>query len=73
LALDHKSEGKLLDKRRALISENDKWVRDRKDSNPEMSVYLEKNRKMSELFKKADKSHTKMIEAVSKALHCIRG
>lgn len=66
-ALDHKSEGKLLDKRRALILENDKWVRDRKDSNPEMSVYLEKNRKMSELFKKADKSHTKMIEAVSKA------
>jgi len=66
-ALDHKSERKLLDKRRALISENDKWVRDRKDSNPEMSVYLEKNRKMSELFKKADKSHAKMIESVSKA------
>lgn len=66
-ALDHKSEGKLLDKRRALISENDKWVRDRKDSNPEMLAYLEKNRRMSELFKKADKSHTKMIESVSKA------
>ena len=66
-ALDHKSERKLLDKRRALISENDKWVRDRKDSNPEMSVYLEMNRKMSGLFKKADKSHAKMIEAVSKA------
>ena len=66
-ALDHKSERKLLEKRRALISENDKWVRDRKDSNPEMSNYLEKSRKMSALFKKADKEHAKMIEAVSKA------
>ena len=66
-ALDHKSERKLLEKRRALISENDKWVRDRKDSNPEMSNYLEKSRKMSALFKKADKEHSKMIEAVSKA------
>ena len=66
-ALDHKSERKLLEKRRALISENDKWVRDRKDSNPEMSKYLEKSRKMSALFKKADKEHSKMIEAVSKA------
>jgi uncharacterized coiled-coil DUF342 family protein len=66
-ALDHKSERKLLEKRRALISENDKWVKDRKDSNPEMSIYLAKNRKMSELFKKADKAHSKMIEAVSKA------
>ena len=66
-ALDHKSERKLLEKRRALVSENDKWVRDRKDSNPEMAKYLEMNRKMSELFKKADKAHSKMIEAVSKA------
>jgi len=66
-ALDHKSERKLLEKRRMLISENDKWVKDRKDSNPEMSIYLSKNRKMSELFKKADKAHSKMIEAVSKA------
>ena len=66
-ALDHKSERKLLEKRRALISENDKWVKDRKDSNPEMSIYLAKNRKMSELFKKADKAHSKMMEAVSKA------
>ncbi len=66
-ALDHKSERKLLEKRRALISENDKWIRDRKDSNPDMSRYLEKSREMSELFKKADKSHSRMIEAVSKA------
>ena len=66
-ALDHKSERKLLEKRRSLISENDKWVKDRKDSNPEMISYLDKNRKMSELFKKADKAHSKMIEAVTKA------
>jgi|TARA_B100001996_G_scaffold109270_1_gene82678 uncharacterized coiled-coil DUF342 family protein len=66
-ALDHKSERKLLEKRRALISENDKWIRDRKDSNPDMSSYLEKSREMSGLFKKADKSHSRMIEAVSKA------
>ena len=66
-ALDHKSERKLLEKRRSLISENDKWVKDRKDSNPEMISYLDKNRKMSELFKKADKAHSKMIESVSKA------
>ncbi len=66
-ALDHKSERKLLEKRRSLISENDKWVKDRKESNPEMAKYLDKNRKMSELFKKADKAHSKMIESVSKA------
>jgi len=66
-ALDHKSERKLLEKRRSLISENDKWVKDRKESNPEMAKYLDKNRKMSELFKKADKAHSKMVESVSKA------
>ena len=66
-ALDHKSERRLLEKRRALITENDKWIRDRKDSNPDMLSYLEKSRKMSELFKKADKSHSKMINAVKKA------
>ena len=66
-ALDHRSERKLLEQRRSLISENDKWIRDRKDSNPEMAEYLEKNREMSKLFKKADKAHSQMIGAVSKA------
>ncbi len=66
-ALDHKSERKLIEKRRELISENDKWIRERKDSNPEMSDYLEKSREMSKLFKKADKAHSSMIGAVSKA------
>ena len=66
-ALDHKSERKLIEKRRELISENDKWIRERKDSNPEMSDYLEKSREMSKLFKKADKAHSSMKGAVSKA------
>ena len=66
-ALDQKSEKKLLERRRALVLENDKWLRNRKDSNPEMIEYLEKSRKMSDLFKKADKAHSKMINAVKKA------
>ena len=66
-ALDHKSEKKLLEQRRALVLENDKWLRNRKDSNPEMIEYLEKSRKMSDLFKKADKAHSKMINGVKKA------
>ncbi len=66
-ALDHKSERKLLDKRRSLIAENDKWIRDRKDSNPEMAEYVKKSKEMSKFFKKADKSHSMMIEGVSKA------
>ena len=66
-ALDQKSEKKLLDQRRALVLENDKWLRNRKDSNPEMIEYLEKSRKMSSLFKKANKAHSKMINAVKKA------
>ena len=32
-----------------------------------MADYLEKNREMSKLFKKADKAHSSMIGAVSKA------
>ncbi len=66
-ALDQKSEKKLLEQRRALVLENDKWLRNRKDSNPEMIEYLEKSRKMSDLFKNADKAHSKMISAVKKA------
>tara|TARA_B100000683_G_scaffold70454_1_gene68879 strand:+ start:1697 stop:2524 length:828 start_codon:yes stop_codon:yes gene_type:complete len=66
-ALDHRSERKLIETRRTLIAENDKWIRDRKASNPEMIDYLEKNKEMSKLFRKADKAHNLMIEAVSKA------
>ena len=66
-ALDHKSERKLLERRRSLISENDKWIKDRKASNPDVTDYLEKNKEMSKFFKKADKAHSLMIGAVSKA------
>ena len=66
-ALDHRSERKLIETRRTLIAENDKWIRDRKASNPEMIDYLEKNKEMSKLFRKADKAHNLMIGAVSKA------
>ena len=66
-ALDHRSERKLLDSRRVLISQNDKWLKDRKDSNPEMSEYIKKRREMSSLYKKADKAHSKMLDAVEKA------
>ncbi len=66
-ALDHKSERKLLEQRRALISENDKWLKHRKDSNPEMSEFLKKSRRMSSLYKKADKAHERMLDAVNKA------
>ena len=67
MALDHRSERKLIEKRRELINQNDKWLRDRKDSNPDMAEYLEKSRKMSALYKKADSAHSKMLDAVEKA------
>jgi uncharacterized coiled-coil DUF342 family protein len=66
-ALDHKSEKKLLEKRRALISENDRWLNDRKNSNPEMEEYIGKSREMSKLFKSADEAHAKMLGGVGKA------
>ena len=66
-ALDQKSERKLLDKRRALVYQNDKWLKERKDSNPDMLEYIEKSRKMSNLYKKADSAHTKMLDAVKRA------
>ena len=66
-ALDQKSERNLLDKRKALVYQNDKWLKERKDSNPDMLEYIEKSRKMSNLYKKADSAHTKMLDAVKKA------
>ena len=66
-ALDQKSERKLLDKRRALVYQNDKWLKERKDSNPDMLEYIEKSRRMSNLYKKADAAHAKMLEAVKRA------
>jgi len=66
-ALDHKSEGKLLDRRRKLLEENELWLTDRKESNPEMALYIEKRREMSKLYKSADKAHKRMLGAVEKA------
>ena len=66
-ALDHRSERKLLERRRVLISENDKWLKDRKDSNPDMLEYIDKSKEMSRLFKKADKAHSRMLDSVERA------
>ena len=66
-ALDQKSERNLLDKRKALVYQNDKWLKERKDSNPDMLEYIEKSKRMSNLYKKADSFHAKMIEAVKRA------
>ena len=66
-ALNHRSERKLLEQRKALISDNDKWLKNRKDSNPEMTEYLKRSRKMSSLYKKADRAHIRMLAAVEKA------
>jgi len=66
-ALDHKSEKKMLNQRRALIYENDSWLKDRKASNPEMLEYVEKRRALSRYFREADKAHKGMIDAVQRA------
>ena len=40
-ALDHKSERKLLDRRKKLLEQNDRWLRSRRDSNPEMASFID--------------------------------
>ena len=66
-ALDHKAERKLLDKRKKLIEENDKWLKQRRDLNPEMVTYIDARREMNKLYRLADKSHRKMLDGVEKA------
>ena len=66
-ALDHKAERKLLDKRKKLIDENDKWLKQRRDLNPEMVTYIDARREMNKLYRIADKSHRKMLDGVEKA------
>jgi uncharacterized coiled-coil DUF342 family protein len=66
-ALDHKAERKLLDKRKKLIEENDKWLKQRRDLNPEMVAYIDARREMNKLYRLADKSHRKMLDGVEKA------
>ncbi len=66
-ALDHKAEKKLLDQRKKLLEKNEKWLQFRRETNPEMAEYIDSRRKMSKLFKTADKSHRDMLKAVEKA------
>ena len=66
-ALDHKAEKKMIDRRKKLIEQNEKWLKERRDLNPEMVDYIDSRREMSHLFKTADKSHRDMIKAVEKA------
>ena len=40
-ALDHRSERKLLDRRKKLLGENEKWLKSRRDANPEMSRLID--------------------------------
>jgi uncharacterized coiled-coil DUF342 family protein len=66
-ALDHKAERKLLDRRKKLIEENDKWLKQRRDLNPEMVTYIDARREMNSLYRLADKSHRNMLDGVEKA------
>ena len=66
-ALDHKAEKKMIDRRKKLIGQNEKWLKERRQMNPEMVDYVDSRREMSHLFKTADKSHRDMIKAVEKA------
>nr|AIE92934.1 hypothetical protein [uncultured marine group II/III euryarchaeote AD1000_30_B09] len=66
-ALDHKSERKLLDRRKKLLEQNDRWLKSRRDSNPEMANFIDSRTKMNGLYKEADKAHRSMLEIVEKA------
>ena len=66
-ALDHKAERKLLDKRKKLIEDNDKWLKQRRNLNPEMVKYIDARKEMNSLYRLADKSHRKMLDGVEKA------
>ena len=66
-ALDHKAERKLLDRRKKIIETNDKWLKERRESNPEMVTYINARREMNSLYRDADKSHRNMLDGVEKA------
>ena len=66
-ALDHILERKMLDQRRKLLIENERWIEDRRGSNQEMADFIDKRREMSKLYKAADKAHMGMLAAVEKA------
>ena len=66
-ALDHRAEKKLLDRRKKLLEENDRWLKSRRESNPEMATFIDSRSKMNTLYRKADNAHRRMIEIVEKA------
>ena len=66
-ALDHKAEKKMIERRKKLIQQNEKWLKERRDSNPEMADYIDSRREMSYQFTIANKAHRNMIKAVEKA------
>ena len=66
-ALGHRAEKKLLDRRKKLLEENDRWLKSRRESNPEMATFIDSRSKMNTLYRKADNAHRKMIELVEKA------
>ena len=66
-ALDHRSEKKLLDRRKKLLEENDMWLKSRRDANPEMANYIDSRGEMNSLYREADKAHREMLGKVEKA------
>ena len=66
-ALDHRAERKLLDRRKKLLEENDRWLKSRRESNPEMATFIDSRSEMNTLYRKADNAHRRMIEIVEKA------
>mgnify|MGYP001156772227 FL=1 len=66
-ALDHKEEGKLIAKRRKLIEKNEKWLKERRDSNPEMTKYIDSRKTMISNFRISEAAHSRMLKAVEKA------
>jgi len=66
-ALDHKEEGKLITKRRKLIEKNEKWLKERRESNPEMSKYVDSRKTMISNFRISEAAHSRMLKAVEKA------
>jgi len=66
-ALDHRAERKLLDRRKKLLEENDRWLKTRRDSNPEMTTFIDSRTEMNVLYREADKAHRSMIDVVEKS------
>ena len=66
-ALDHKAEKVMIERRKKLIEQNEKWLKERRDSNPDMAEYIDSRREMSHQFMVANKAHQNMMKAVEKA------